>query len=97
MIVFWFQIGFGLFLILILISLGIKFSNRRDLISDEKILKIIQKELNQRDINHYELKSIVSLNKPNITSVIINTRFQEIALEIDNDSKTIQNIERIAR
>jgi len=97
LIVFWFQIGFGLFLILILISLGIKFSNRRDLISDEKILKIIQKELNQRDINHYELKSIVSLNKPNITSVIINTRFQEIALEIDNDSKTIQNIERIAR
>lgn len=77
--------------------MGIKFSNRRDLISDEKILKIIQKELNQRDINHYELKSIVSLNKPNITSVIINTRFQEIALEIDNDSKTIQNIERIAR
>ncbi len=97
MLVFWFQIGFGLFLILILIGLGIKFSKQKKSINDEKILKIIQNELSRDGFDHYELKSIISLNEPNVTSVIVNAGYLEIALEINNNSKKIINKERIAR
>lgn len=97
LIVFWFQIGFGLFLILILIALGIKFSKDKNMINDEKALKIIQNELNRDGYDHYELKSITSLKKPNVTSVIVSVGYLEIALEIDNNSKKIISKERIAR
>lgn len=97
MIIFWFQIGFGLFLILILIALGIKFSKGQNIVNDEKILKIVKKELEQDGLDHYELKSIISINKPNVTTVIVSVGYQEIALEIDNNSEKIISKERIAR
>ncbi len=97
MIIFWFQIGFGLFLILILVALGIKFSKEQSMVDDEKILRIVEEELEQDGLDHYELKSIISINKPNVTSVIINAGYQEIALEIDNNSEKIINKERIVR
>ena len=97
MAVFWFQIGFGLFIILILIALGIKYSKEKNVVNDEKILKIVRNELNKDNFDCFELKSIVSINKPNITSVIVSTSYIEIALEIDNESGKIINKKRIAR
>ncbi len=97
MTVFWFQIGFGLFIILILIALGIKFSKGKNIINDERVIKIIKEELNRDGFDHYELKSIISISKPNVTSVIVNVGYQEIALEIDNNSDRIISKERIAR
>jgi len=35
------------------------------------------------------LKSIVSLNSPNITSVIVSTNYLEIGMEVDNYSGKI--------
>ena len=59
--------------------------------------KIVKEELEQDGLDHYELKSIISINKPNVTSVIVNAGYQEIALEIDNNSEKIISKERIAR
>jgi|GEM_PF-1353809 hypothetical protein len=97
MIIFWFQIGFGLFMILILITLGIKFSKGKNITNDEKVIKIIKDELGRDGFDHYELKSIISISKPNVTSVIVDVGYQEIALEIDNNSYRIISKERIAR
>lgn len=97
-IIFWFQVGFGLLLILILIGLGIRASKDKiKLFDDEKIIGIVKKELDKEDFNHFELKSIVSLNTPNITSIIVGSNYQEIAMEIDNYSGKIISKERLAR
>ncbi|MFB5620545.1 MAG: hypothetical protein ACE5RC_05390, partial [Nitrosopumilus sp.] len=86
-IIFWFQVGFGLLLILILIGLGIRASKyKTKLFDDEKILDIIKEELDKDGFNNFELKSIVSLNTPNITSVIVSNDYLEIAMEVDNRS-----------
>ncbi|AFS83413.1 hypothetical protein [Candidatus Nitrosopumilus sediminis] len=97
-ILFWFQVGFGLLLILILIGLGIRASkDKTKLFDDEKILDIIKEELDKDGFNNFELKSIVSLNTPNITSVIVSNDYLEIAMEVDNRSGEIINKERLAR
>jgi len=100
MIIFWFQIGFGLLLILILITLEIKYSKDKKPINDEKIIKIVKDALvkdalDKDGFDHFELKSIVSMNDLDITSVIVNAGYIEIALEIDNNSGIITNKERM--
>ncbi len=96
MTIFWFQIGFGLVIIFVLVMLWVKFS-KEDTANDEKILKIIRKELEQDGYYNFELESIISLYKPNITTVVVNVGYQEIALEIDRESGEIISKERIAR
>jgi len=97
-VVFWFQVGFGLLLILILIGLGIRASrDKTKLLGDEKIIKIVEEELNKDGFNNFELKSIVSLNSPNITSVIVSSNYLEIGMEVDNYSGKIISKERLAR
>ncbi len=97
MTIFWFQIGFGLFIIFVLVILWIKFSKEDITTNDEKVLKIIRKELEQDGYYNFELESVISLDKPNITTIIVNVGYQEIALEIDNGSGKIISKERIAR
>ena len=97
MAILYFQLGFGLFVLLILISLAIKFSKTKNILNDEKIIKIIRDELNRDNFDSFELKSIVAIDKPNITSVIVSVGYQEIALEISNDSEKIISKEKIAR
>ena len=97
MIVFWFQVGFGLFVILILIALGIKISKeKKRIVNDEKILKIVRDELDKDGFDYFELESIISLDNPNVTSVIVRVGYLEIAIEIDNNSGKIISKERIA-
>ena len=97
-LLFWFQVGFGLFIILILIILVIRDSKeKKKSVNDGKIIKIVKDELNKDGFNHFELQSITSMIEPNITTVIINTGYQEIAIEVDNNSGKIINKERIAR
>lgn len=95
MILFWFEIGFGLFVFLILIALGIMTIKEKTRISDEKIIEIINKKMLHDEYYNFELTSIVTVDK--ITTVIVNTGYQEIALEIDNESGIIYNIEKLAR
>lgn len=97
MVMLYFQLGFGLFVLLILILLAMKFSKTKNIVNDEKIIKIIRDELNRDNFDSFELKSIVAINKPNITSVIVGVGYQEIALEISNDSGKIISKEKIAR
>ena len=98
LIIFWFQVGFGLFLIIILIVLGIKYSkDKTKLVNDEKIIKIVEDELNKDGFSYFELQSITSMTEPNVTSVMVNTGYLEIAIEIDNDSGIIISKEKIAR
>jgi len=97
-VVFWFQVGFGLLLILILIGLGIRASrDKRKSLGDEKIIRIVEEELDKDGFNNFELKSIVSINSPNITSVIASTNYLEISMEIDNYTGKIISKERLAR
>jgi len=95
---FEFQVVFGLVLILILVLLGIKsLTDKKKIIDDEKALKIINESLEKNGYDNFELESIVSMSEPNITSVIVNTGYLQIALEIDNNSGKILNTEKIAR
>lgn len=87
--------GFGLFLIIILIILGIKFSKEKKFLDDEKIIKIVREKLYQDGIDYFELESVVSLGDPNFSTVIINAKHSKIALEIDNDSGKILNKEKL--
>jgi len=97
-IIFWFQVGFGLLLILILIGLGIKASkDKTKSLGDEKIIGIVKEELDRDEFNNFELESIVSINTPNITSVIAKTDYIEMAIEVDNYSGKIISKERVAR
>jgi len=84
-------------LILFLIGLGIKFSKEKNIVNDEQMLKIVRNELDEDGYDHFELESIISMNKPNVTSVIVSVGYVEIALEIDNDSGKIINKEKIAK
>jgi len=95
--VLWFQMGFGLFIILILISLGFKFRNDDFKVNDEKIIKTVRKKLIENGYENFELDSIISLDNPKITTVIVTARYQEIALEIDDHTGKIINMERISR
>ena len=74
-----------------------KISKKKNIVNDEQIIKIIRDELNRDNFDSFELKSIVAINKPNITSVIVGVGYQEIALEISNDSGKIISKEKIAR
>jgi hypothetical protein len=94
MMVFWFQVGFGLFVILILIALGIKSLKEKTTITDEKTIQIVREKLLQNEYYPFELISIITIE--NITTVIVDVGYQEIALEIDKETGIINNIERIA-
>lgn len=65
--------------------------------NDDKILEIAKSELRKNGYDHFELESITSLEKPNITSIIVNTGFTEISMEIDNITGKILSKEKIAR
>lgn len=93
---FWFQIGFGL-IVIILISLGFKSKNYNLKINDENIIKIVRKKLLENGYDNFELNSIITLDNPKITSVVVTAGYQEIALEIDMVSGKILTMERIAR
>ncbi len=85
LILFWFQIGFGLLIILILITLGIQTSKeKKKIMDDEKTFQIVKSELAKDGHDYFELESIISLDKPHVISVIVNTGFLQIGLEIDN-------------
>lgn len=95
---FEFQLAFGLLLILILVVLA--FYNSRDkkkIFDDEKTLKIINDALEKKGYGNFEVESIVSMNEPNITYVIVNAGYLQIALEVDNNFGKILNTEKIAR
>ena len=66
-----------------------------DTCDDEDVLKSVCKELEQDEYYNFKLESIISLDKPNITTVIVNTRYQKIALEIEKDSRKIISKERM--
>ena len=94
MMVFWFQVGFGLFVILILIAIGIKSLKEKTTITDEKTIQIVREKLLQNEYYPFELISIITIE--NITTVIVDVGYQEIALEIDKETGIINNIERIS-
>ena len=81
-------------IILVLLGLTVKPSKKRDVITNDEIaLKKARQELDNYD--YYEIESITSLDKT--TTVIANTGFLEIAIDIDNKTGQILSKERIAR
>ena len=82
----------------ILSSLSVGSSRERNKVrSDEKVIGIVEYELKKDGYDHFELKSITSLDKPDITFVIVNIGFMEISMEVDNITDKILNKEKIAR
>jgi len=69
--------------------------DKKTTITDEKTIQIVRDKLLQDDHYHFELISIITIDK--ITTVIVNVGYQEIALEIDKESGIICSVERIAR
>ena len=96
MVLFWFQVGFGLLIIVALLILVLK-SRDVNSLNDSKVLKIIQEELEDEGYDKFELESITSLDKPHITAVIVNANHQEIGLEVDYKTGKILSKEKIAK
>lgn len=67
------------------------------IIKDEKAVGIVESKIRKDGYDHFELESITSLEKPNITSVIVDTGSLEISMEIDNHTGKILSKEKIAR
>jgi len=98
LITFWYGLGFGFLVILILITLGVQATREKKKVrSDEKAIGIVESEIKKDGYDHFELESITSLDKPNITTVIVNLGFMQISMEIDNTTGRILNKEKIAR
>ena len=72
-------------------------SKEKRTINDEKAVDIVKSEIRRDGYDHFELESITSLEKPNITSVIVNTGSLEISMEIDNHTGKILSKEKMAR
>jgi hypothetical protein len=65
--------------------------------SDAKAIEIVETTIRNDGYDHFELESITSLENPDVTSVIVNTGFMEIGMEIDNLTGKILNKEKISR
>ena len=94
----WFDLGFAVIVGSVVLWLMFKTKREDKLgVDDDHIIKNIENELELEDIEHFELKSIVSMNDSKITSVIVDTGHQEIAIEIDNTTGKIIHKEKLAR
>lgn len=72
------------------------FRKKRSL-NDAKIVQIIQKQLSDDGYDNFELESIISLERPPITSVIVHTNHQEFCMEINYKTSEILSKEKIAK
>jgi len=63
--------------------------------NDQDALQLAKETLKNDCISHYEVVSIATMEDTNTTTIIVATETLEIALEIDNDSATVVNKERL--
>lgn len=68
-----------------------------DSINDELALKTVQRELQDDNVDPYEISSITSLEGTKTTSIIVDTGSANIALEIDQNSGRIVYKEKLLR
>ncbi|MFB5597608.1 MAG: hypothetical protein ACE5RJ_01130, partial [Nitrosopumilaceae archaeon] len=64
---------------------------------DNKILQAVQETLDNDNIEHYKISSIMPLDETNITTVIVHTESVDIALEIDKLSGKVIHKEKLIR
>lgn len=94
----WFETGFELSIMMVLLGLAIKKFERKTATTnnnDENVLNKARQELNEDNYDYYDIESIESLGQN--TTVIANTGSLEIAIEVDNKTGKILNKEKIAR
>ena len=95
MLWFWFEIGFGLLIIMTLLGLAIKSSKEKDAITNDDEIALNKAKQKLENYDHYEIESIESLGKN--TTVIANTGSLEISIDIDNKTGKTLSKEKIAR
>ena len=95
MLWFWFEIGFGLLIIMTLLGLAIKSSKEKDAITNDDEIALNKAKQELENYDHYEIESIESLGKN--TTVIANTGSLEISIDIDNKTGKTLSKEKIAR
>ena len=72
------------------------YSEPTTIVNDNSAMKII-KMLDDEDIERYEVTSIITRNDTDITTIIVNTGFLEIAFEIDNKLGIVIHQEKLSR
>ncbi len=88
----------GFYLMMILISYAILTSSKKTELrvkNDQDALQITKEALENDEVMHYEVISIVRMDDIQTTTVIVETETLGISLEIDNNSGKVLNKEKL--
>lgn len=92
------EMWIGFYLLMAIISYAILTSGNKTtpkIKDDQDALRIIRKVLEDDEIMHYEIVSIVRLDNIQTTTIIIETSTVNICLELDNNSGKVLSKEKL--
>ncbi len=92
------ELWIGFYLLMTLLSYAILTSGNKTIPKirdDQDALQIVKKVLEDDEIMHYEVISIVRMDDIKTTTVIIETDVLDICLELDNDSGKVLSKEKL--
>lgn len=90
------EIWIGFYIMMLLLSYLILILHKKQTIqNDADALRIVSKVLENDEISHYEVTSIVTMNESETTTVIIETNVSSIAIEINNTTGNVISKEKL--
>lgn len=92
------EMWIGFYILMSIISYAILTSDKKTtpvVKNDNDALQIVTQVLENDEVTHYEVASIVRMEETQTTTVIIETDTQSISLEINNNSGKVLNKEKL--
>lgn len=92
------EMWIGFYILMSIISYAILTSDKKTtpvVKNDNDALQIVNQVLENDEVTHYEVASIVRMEETQTTTVIIETDTQSISLEINNNSGKILSKEKL--
>lgn len=92
------EMWIGFYILMSIISYAILTSDKKTtpaVKNDNDALQIVTQVLENDEVTHYEVASIVRMEETQTTTVIVETDTQSISLEINNNSGKILSKEKL--